>query len=186
MKKEDFKLRSLSIKSGVVTVSYSDNEYTDIEVTERRLKTPHPDLKNCFQMLNTFIARSTHLDALDVVRGFIEGTPDKAKAKVFLAQMQEHQTQILDSIDVRGISVKGENDKIGVVISGVLSVKGQSTAINTPRIALSRSIFGFEQGLAESIDELSAEVYEYLFAGKEAQQQIAFEEDANDEPFEEK
>jgi len=51
---------------------------------------------------------------------------------------------------------------------------------------LSRSIFGFEQGLAESIDELSAEVYEYLFAGKEAQQQIPFEEDANDEPFEEK
>lgn len=181
MKKEDFKLRKLKINGGVVTVEYEERiensgMIQDVQISERRLTAPHPDLTRRFQMLNVFVARSMYLDALDVIRGFIESSEQKKDVKLILAQMQEHQSRILDSIDVRGISVSGENEKIGIVISSVLSVKGLATAINTPRIALSRSTFGFEQGLSESIDELTDEVIGYLFDGKQAQVTMNFEE----------
>ncbi len=95
--------------------------------------------------------------------------------------MVQRQSEILDSIDVRSISIKGENDKIAVVISSVLSCKGNATALNTPRIPLSRSTYGFEVALAESVDEIEEEVFQYLFSGKEAQIQMNFEENDGDQ-----
>ena len=186
MKKEDFTLRSLKINGGIVTVDYTEKltqggTVQEVEKSEKRLRTPHPDLTKAFQMLNVFVARATHLDALDVVRGFIEGSEKGKDAKVFLAQMQQNQQEILDSIDIRGLHVKGANEKVAVIISAVLSVKGLATSINTPRISLSRSTFGFEVGLSESIDEISNEVFQYLFSGKESQQQLNFEEHDDDD-----
>lgn len=153
----------------------------EVDMTERRLRTPHPDLVNSLQMLNTYVCRTVHLDALDNVRGFIESQENKKDVKVFIQQMVQRQSEILDSIDVRSISIKGENDKIAVVISSVLSCKGNATALNTPRIPLSRSTYGFEVALAESVDEIEEEVFQYLFSGKEAQIQMNFEENDGDQ-----
>ena len=181
MKKEDFTLRSLKINGGIVTVDYTEKltlsgTVQEVEKSEKRLRTPHPDLTRAFQMLNVFVVQSTHLDALDVTRGFIEGSEQGKDAKVFLAQMIKNQQEILDSVDIRGLHVKGSNEKRAVIITSVVSVKGLAFSLNTPRISLSRSTFGFEVGLDESIDEISDEVFAYLFSGKESQQQLNFED----------
>lgn len=185
MKREEFKLRKLKVNGGVVEVdyvhSYNFQGVTqDIEIHERRIRQPHPDLNKSLQMLNVYVARTTHLDALDVVRGFLE-KEGKKETKVFVAQMIKNQSEILDSIDVRSITIKGENDKVAVVISSVLSCRGNATALNTPRIPLSRATYGVEEAIAESIDEITTEVFAYLFEGKEAQLQMPFDQQNEDE-----
>lgn len=182
MKKEDFTLRKIKLSGGAVEVDYTQTithgaVIQEVETSERRLRSPHPDLTKSLQLLGTFVARATHLDALDIARGFGEnGGKATKEVKLLLEQMQQRQSEILDSIDVRGVSIKGQDDKMTIVITSVVSCKNQSFTLNTPRIVLGRNIYGCEVAIAESIDELSDEVYQYLFAGKEAQMQMEFDE----------
>ena len=184
MKQEDFKLTKVKVNGGVVEVNFTQRISNGVleqfvETTERRLVAPHPDMINSLQMLNTFVARATHLDALDIQRGFAENQGKATKeTKLIIEQMTQRQSEILDSIDVRSVSIKGEGDKTAIVISSVLSCKGQCTALNTPRIVLGRNVYGCEVAISESIDELSSEVYQYLYAGKQAQMQMEFNEAA--------
>jgi hypothetical protein len=174
MKRESFQLTKIAVKGSSVYVEYTDTD-GDFYISERRHESPHPDLVKGLQSLSPFVATCTHLAALSALCGWIKGEKEK-DFKGILAKAQAMQQEIIDSIDVRSVSIKGdEPEKRAVVISSVLSYRGMSTALNTPRIRLFGSTFGNEIGLSESIDELIEEAYQYLFQGKTAQQKMNFE-----------
>ena len=75
--------------------------------------------------------------------------------------------EALQNIEIRGISLSGKDDNVGVVISGLFTVANNyKTAINSPRIKFNSDSFGFEEELENIISEIEQETYLFLFKGK--------------------
>ena len=92
--------------------------------------------------------------------------------------------ELLQKIEVRGISWSGTGAKSGVVITAVYeTANGLKTCINTPRIILATISFGFEEELETIVESIKKEVYAYLFKGKQAQMSLFGDNGAaDDEP----
>ena len=106
----------------------------------------------------------------------------------FKANKKQNETarnfadELLQKIEVRGISLSGQDDNVGVVVTGLLEVLAeQKTAINSPRIKFSNINYGFEEELEDIISRIETEVYAFLFKGKKAQLEL-FGADGNPAP----
>lgn len=176
MKRDNFILKKVAINGATVYVEYSDGSTTINLVCEQRAEIPHPDLNKSLQGLTSFVAKSTHLTALNELEGWISEQDKKSIFRPFLAKISGMQKDILDQIDVRQLSISNNDSGDKVVISAMLSVKKSSTKINTPKISLSGDIFGFEVALSESIEDVVEEVWQYLFNGKTSQTKLEFSE----------
>ena len=74
---------------------------------------------------------------------------------------------MLKNIEVRGVSFSGQDDNVGVVLTGLFTVSNnQKTAINSPRLKFNTETFGFEEELEEIAADIETEVYAFLFKGK--------------------
>ena len=81
--------------------------------------------------------------------------------------------EMLKNIEVRGVSYSGQDDNVGVVLTGLFTVSNnQKTAINSPRLKFNTETFGFEEELEEIVSDIENEVYEFLFKGKKAQLEL--------------
>ena len=81
--------------------------------------------------------------------------------------------ECLDNIEVRGVSLSGQDDNVGVVLTGLFTISNnQKTAINTPRMKYNVEMFGFEEELENIVCDIENEVYEFLFEGKKAQLEL--------------
>ena len=79
----------------------------------------------------------------------------------------------LDNVEVRGVSLSGQHDNVGVVLIGLFTISNnQKTAINTPRMKYNVETFGFEVELENIVSNIENEVYEFLFEGKKAQMDL--------------
>lgn len=79
-------------------------------------------------------------------------------------------------LTVNGISLSGTEKNAGIIIKGkVKTHSGVHTAINTPRMKFNVTTYGYEEEMKKITDELTAEVYEYLFNGKAAQLEMGLE-----------
>lgn len=88
--------------------------------------------------------------------------------------------EMLKNIEVRGVSFSGQDDNVGVVLTGLFTVSNnQKTAINSPRLKFNSETFGFEEELEEIAADIETEVYAFLFKGKKAQLELF---GANNEP----
>lgn len=77
--------------------------------------------------------------------------------------------EMLKKIEVRGVSYSGQDDNVGVVLTGLFTVSNnQKTAINSPRLKFNTETFGFEEELEEIVADIENEVYAFLFKGKKA------------------
>lgn len=132
-------------------------------------KDVHPDLEQLFKDLRPIVGRIFHITSLLTL---IE-TPDfKGNAKQ-RDYAREFADDLMQNIEVRGISLSGDKDNVGVIITAVLTVlKGQKTAINSPRIKFSNVTYGFEEELEKIIGNIEKEVYLFLFKGKKAQLEL--------------
>ena len=97
----------------------------------------------------------------------------------FKANKKQNETarnfadELLQKIEVRGISLSGQDDNVGVVVTGLLEVfAGQKTAIISPRIKFSNINYGCEEELEDIISRIETEVYAFLFKGKKAQLEL--------------
>ena len=80
---------------------------------------------------------------------------------------------MLKNIKVRGVSFSGQNDNVGVVLTGSFTVSNnQKTAINSPRLEFNTKTFGFEKELEEIAADIETEVYAFLFKNKKAQLEL--------------
>ena len=81
--------------------------------------------------------------------------------------------EILDDIEVKGVTLSGKGENVGVVLSGLFKVGDcKDTAINTPRLKFIDDKFGFEGELENIVFCIENEVYAFLFEGKKAQLEL--------------
>lgn len=182
---KDFNLSKVKLlPKGGIQAEYQvtqtvDGENSLIDRNETCTRDVHPDLLGLFADLRNIVGRVfnitsflTFLDA-EVVNHNIK---DRARA---------FADELLEKIEVRGLSWSGTGDKSGVVITAVYeTANGLKTCINTPRIVLATISFGFEEELETIVETVKKEVYAYLFKGKQAQLSLfgAPEKPADDEP----
>lgn len=126
----------------------------------------HPDLSGLFEDLRPIVARVFNISSfLTLMESKEMGLSDAKKnmARVFAQEL-------IDKIDVRGVSWSGTDDNVGVIITAVFETpNGLKTCINTPRIKTAQISFGFEEEMEKIVDAIKKEVYEFLFKGKQAQ-----------------
>ena len=159
-KKANFELKKFKIKDGKVISDYTylHDENPD---SEKRLYPgvriplqPHQDLTCLFLQLREYLLKEY----------YIEATPEN-----------------LCQVTVTSISLSGEDENLGVVISGVLeSLHGGKIAMNTSRIVFSKDDTGLEGEVDAIIDSVIDEGFKYLFKGKRADPTL-FEETENEE-----
>lgn len=126
----------------------------------------HPDLKACFDDLRTIVGRVFNITSFLTL---LESEDMKIPASKMLTARAFAQ-ELINKIDVRGVSWSGTEDNAGVVITAVFETpNGLKTCINTPRIKLAQISFGFEEELETIVNDIKTEVYAFLFKGKQAQ-----------------
>lgn len=126
----------------------------------------HPDLANLFKDLRPIVARVFNITSF---LSFVEDKANKVSESV-QDKARGFADELLNNIEVRGISLSGKDDNVDVVITAVYTTaNGLKTCINTPRLKMATISFGFEEELEEIVGRIEREVYAYLFEGKQAQ-----------------
>lgn len=147
---------------------------TDYQVSVAR--DIHPDLQKLFKDLRSIVGRVFGLTSfLTITDGKELGLTDTKKEIA-----RKYAEGLLQKIDVRGLSWSGSDENAGIIITSVYETpNGLKTCINTPRIKVAQSSFGFEEELEEIADAIKEEVYEFLFNGKQAQLSLFGEQQEN-------
>lgn len=162
------------VKDGGLEVHYEATEVIGSEAYTNKYhvvntKDIHPDLNNLFKSLTPIMGRIFNVTSF---LSMVETDDFKATKKQNEAA-RGFAEECLKNIEIRCISLSGQDDNLGVVITGIYTVaNGLKTCINSPRIKLSTESFGFEEELENIISDIEQEVYEYLFKGKKAQLEL--------------
>lgn len=159
-------LPSGGIKTNYQITQVIEGESCLVDRDESSNREIHPDLRNLFDELRIIVARVFNITSfLTLCESQEMGMSDKQKALA-----TNLADELKSKIDVRGISLSGTEENVGVVITAVFETpNGLKTCINTPRIKLAQISFGFEEELEQIINQIKAELYAFLFKGKQAQ-----------------
>lgn len=151
-----------------VTETIGDEIYTNKYHVESA-KDIHPDLRDCFNRLRPIMGRIFNITSfLSIVE-----TPDFKATKKQNELSRDFADEMLKNIKVRGVSFSGQNDNVGVVLTGSFTVSNdQKTAINSPKLKFNSKVFGFEKELEEIAADIETEVYAFLFKNKKAQLEL--------------
>lgn len=170
--KKNFRLSKIKlVKDGGLDVHYDvtetiSNESYCNKYHVESAKDIHPDLRDLFERLCPIMGRVFNITSF---LSFIE-TPEFKATKAQKESAEDFALEMLENIDVRGVSYSGEGDNLGVVLTGLFTVSNnQKTAINTPRLKFNKEVFGFEEELEKIVGEIEEEAYKFLFEGKKAQ-----------------
>lgn len=151
-----------------VTETVGNESYTNKYHVESA-KDIHPDLRACFERLRPIMGRIFNITSF---LSFME-TPETKATKAQKDAAREYADEMLRNIEVRGVSFSGQDDNVGVVLTGLFAVSNnQKTAINSPRLKFNTETFGFEEELDEIAGDIEREVYAFLFKGKKAQLEL--------------
>lgn len=183
---KDFNLSKVKLlPKGGIQAEYQvtqtvDGENSLIDRNETCTRDVHPDLLGLFADLRNIVGRVFNITSfLTLLESDEMKLPETKKALA-----RSFADELLEKIEVRGLSWSGTGDKSGVVITAVYeTANGLKTCINTPRIVLATISFGFEEELETIVETVKKEVYAYLFKGKQAQLSLfgAPEKPADDE-----
>lgn len=78
----------------------------------------HPDLRKCFERLRPIMGRIFNITSFLSV---IESTDFKAN-KNQQDFARDYADEVLKNIEVRGVSLSGQDDNVGVIITGLYTV----------------------------------------------------------------
>lgn len=151
-----------------VTETIGNESYTSKYHVESA-KDIHPDLRDCFDRLRPIMGRIFNITSfLSMVE-----TSDFKATKKQSELSRDFADEMLKNIVVRGVSFSGQDDNVGVVLTGLFTVSNnQKTAINSPRLKFNTETFGFEEELEAIVADIENEVYAFLFKGKKAQLEL--------------
>ena len=151
-----------------VTETMGNESYTNKYHVESA-KDIHPDLRDCFNRLRPIMGRIFNITSF---LSMVETSDFKATEKQNELS-RDFADEMLKNIKVRGVSFSGQNDNVGVVLTGSFTVlDNQKTAINSPRLKFNTKVFGFEKELEEIAADIETEVYAFLFKNKKAQLEL--------------
>ena len=194
--KEKFALSKVKLlKDGGLDVHYEVTEVVGNESYTNKYhvlsaKDIHPDLRKLFNDLRPIMGRIFNITSYKSMMA----TPDFKATKKQLEIADLFADECLKDIEVRGVSLSGQDDNVGVVLTGLFTVSNnQKTGINSPRLKFNTETFGFEEELETIVNSIENEVYGFLFEGKKAQLELfgeggvanpsVFGDDENDENF---
>ena len=151
-----------------VTETNGNESYTNKYHVESA-KDIHPDLRDCFNRLRPIMGRIFNITSfLSMVE-----TSDFKATKKQSELSRDFADEMLKNIEVRGVFFSGQDDNVGVVLTGLFTVSNnQKTAINSPRLKFNTETFGFEEELEAIVADIENEVYAFLFKGKKAQLEL--------------
>lgn len=166
--RDQFTLKKVKITGKTVSLTATEKRMVEakpetIEVDMIAKYLPHKDLIEFRDSLKVYLAKAFSITSVfDVADNYL-ASGKKAKVK-------ERMEEIMDSIEVTGISIGGTDQLRGAVISGkILSWNDSKCAINTPRIVFSSENLGFEQDVEKTIQLIESEVYKYFYEGKSSE-----------------
>ena len=172
---KDFNLSKVKLlPKGGIQAEYQvtqtvDGENSLIDRNETCTRDVHPDLLGLFADLRNIVGRVFNITSFLTLCE----TDDFGLSESGKMMARSFADELLDKIDVRGISWSGTGDNVGVVITAVFETpNGLKTCINTPRIKMAQISFGFEEELETIVETVKKEVYAYLFKGKQAQMSL--------------
>lgn len=169
---EQFKLSKIKkIKNGGMEIDWemrrsTDNENYEIPSNIKNPVIPHPDLVSLFDKLKPFVARIYNWTLVrEIVKNReFKATPDQSKL------LENYVQEMIGKITISGISVSGEDQHAGVIITAVFEHEVNSkSAINGHRIRFSSNVYGFEDEIREICESIERESFEYLYEDKKAQ-----------------
>lgn len=162
------------LKNGGLDVHYEVTETIGNEIYINKYhvestKDIHPDLRDCFNRLRPIMGRIFNITSfLSMVK-----TSDFKATEKQNELSRDFADRMLKNIEVRGVSFSGQDDNVGVVLTGLFAVSNnQKTAINSPRLKFNTKTFGFEEELDKIVADIETEVYAFLFKGKKAQLEL--------------
>lgn len=173
--KDKFSLSKVkTLKDGGLDVHYEVTEVVGNESYTNKYhvessKDIHPDLRKLFERLCPIMGRIFNITSFQSMIS----TPDFKATKKQNDIAKIFAEECLKNIEVRGVSLSGQDDNIGVVLTGLFTVSNnQKTAINSPRLKYNTETFGFEEELEDIVCSIEEEVYKFLFEGKKAQMEL--------------
>lgn len=170
-KQDNVDLKQIKIIGGAVefkaTITVSEGEEVFVNnVQDKYMFPPHQDLVDSIEKLKKPLATMCGLiDAENMVL-----TKEFSANKSQLESLKNYMTFKMAEINVSGMSLSGEDGNRGIVITG--SFKGQ--AINSRKVKFTSDL-PFEDDFVKLVEEITDEVYRYVFEGKKAELQ-AFNE----------
>jgi len=171
MKKEDFRLKKLVFKESLGLEVYFQERveaHGAKHWNENSIKSNvnrHVDMIKLVDELNIHLLRSYDIfDQIDKLEK-LTGT-DKTKFK-----------QCVDEVTIISITLKGDDDIWGAIISGKTTIQGnQSVVLNSPTINFDdSSTFKHGDKLEKIVKKLINEVFKYLTEAKTSENVLEFE-----------
>lgn len=162
------------------SVSLSEGSSTSKENRTHQSPTiPHPIFVDALAALKMFLCRSIGMfDMQTVINADTHEQEERRAAKTLAPIVEKFINHRLSLVTVNGISLSGEGNTEGVIISGTYTTPTNAkVAINSPRIQFNRDVFKFETELAELCNAVCEEAYEYIYEGKKGQATLIDEED---------
>jgi hypothetical protein len=168
--KENFELTAMKSKDRAsiefqAKLSISDGESTHVATLNDSYPIiPHPDLIEQLDKLKIRLAEYFGYTTFQKVvnnKDFAASKPQKKFAENF----QEEQ---LSNIKVNGVAFSGKT-RNGIIVKGTYN----GSSINTKTLYFTNQEYG--EGLQKIADRLEDEMYKYLFQGKKAQLEVAFD-----------
>lgn len=169
--KENFKVKKIKIGSaGGLEIDFDLTEVIGGESyqssqQQKSSKEPHPDLAEKLARMAPMVAQ---IFGFTMSREVVNKKEFEAtiSQKEYIARLVDELTE---NIRITGVSISGKEDNVGVVITASYAVDNrQRVALNSPRIMLKSSTRGFEEKLAELVEGLQAEAYEFIYNRKVA------------------
>lgn len=179
---EQFTLQKVKTKGQGLEVNFEVEETTGVEVYHdvknvKSDKSPHPDLKEVLDVCRGYMAEIFYFSILNEIRDSNVFNATAAQATI----LNEKFSYLKNKITVTGVSISGKDENRGIIITGKLKTEtGHETAINSQRIKFNGTKYGFEEDLEDLMTDLEGEVFEYVMNGKQAQLEMAFDDDAVD------
>lgn len=162
------------LKDGGLDVHYEVTEVVGNESYTNKYhvlsaKDIHPDLRKLFKDLCPIMGRVFNITSFKSMIATLDFKATKKQIEI----ADSFADECLGNIEVRGVSLSGQDDNVGVVLTGLFTVSNNlKTAINTPRMKYAVETFGFEEELENIVCNIENEVYEFLFDGKRAQMDL--------------
>lgn len=165
---KDFDLIKMKLTDKGVYVEHHENG-TEPGTDKRNGEyQPHPDLLNALDALKLYMAtRLGLLEGWDFAREHLKNSKNHLKSAIM-----KHE-EVIERMNVNGITYVGEGETRGVMITGSIQTpKGGSTGLAVPKITFGKEVLGYETEVEELCGEIRKETYGYRFQKKKLQEDI--------------
>lgn len=174
---QHFDLRKFKVTKDGVDVTHHESGMEAGEITKRGEVQPHPDLKEKMDQLALYMATR-----LGLLQGWDYSRTHIKEEEALKGAMEGHK-EVIERMNVNGLTFVGEGETAGVMITGSIKVpKTGSTGLTVPKITFGSDKLGYETEVEEICEEIKREVYAYRFQSKKLQLDIETEAKKKENP----